>query len=405
VIILFGVPLNSNIVIVSVLLLLLLLLVTNKKKEVENFNIDAIKSFLSNKHKMVVMIATIVLFSLVLIVTCFWPITEWDALTLYDFRGRLFSYGYLLGDLAFLDSFDSYNPGYYFSYPPATSLMHASYYLIGSNYPQVMYPVLFFSLAAFFFSSLSRHVSSIVSIVLSLSLVSVPLLINHSMIPYTNLPYAFFYFVSVVYILRFFTDDKWYLLYISSLFLAASSWIRFVEPFYLVNLITLFCIFIYKKNKIGAIFLYALPVLAVRFLWNNVQSHYAEVSFLNNFDVHIFLNDLIPSSILNFKMVSTTYLNFIILNISIFWLLLINTLISLERFAKDKFSDGNILICMIYLDLSVIFVGTLVIGVLIPGRSEIYNSIQRFGIFIYPQVYYLSFLQLKYILRWKKADK
>lgn len=68
-----------------------------------------------------------------------WPPYEWDALALYDFRGRVFAETHSLAQQIFSSHPQIEIVTYNYSYPFFTSLTHALVYLLGKNNPQFLY--------------------------------------------------------------------------------------------------------------------------------------------------------------------------------------------------------------------------------------------------------------------------
>lgn len=399
----FGIPLSKNSVLTligSVLFTLGVLNCRNKNilDEIINTKLPNIKLMFVGEKRYLWLILT-VLGGLILLVTLFWPISEWDALTLYDFRGRLYSQGLLFKDVQTLDSYDTYNAGYYFSYPPATSFMHASFYILGSEYPQVLYPLIFFALIIFFYKSLARYVSSNIALLFSVVFMLTNVFVSHASIPYTNLPYTYFYFISTILLIRSILEERNHkLLFLSGIFLAGASWMRSVEPFYLVNILILIYSVFAKKTQLISVVIYGAPVIFLRKLWSSVQSEYATKSFLTNINVNTILSNLIVTISATFKNALFAYYKFVGNNISIFLILILCTILLLIKKDRKYIDIDKWVLMIVYSNLLIIFIGVLAIGLLIPGRTEIYNSIDRFGIFLFPFIIFISGLSVKNML-------
>lgn len=406
-----GRALNNYHIGFSIAITLILLIIFNIKnkyisadfKSLRNFNLTKLKIVLNRpaaKEKRILLIYLILLGFVITAVTLFWPISEWDALTLYDFRGRIYADGLTFKDVQKLDSLDTFNAGYYFSYPPSTSLLHASYYLLGSNQPQILYPIIYFSLGLFFYLYLSKRTSPGVSFLLTITLMSINIFVNHALVPYSNLAFTYFYFVSTILLVEYISmEQDTNSLFLSGLFLAGSSWMRSVEPFYIINLLAIFLFLILKKKNLVNLIIFAAPVLAIRKVWSLTQSHYATQSFLNNINYSgtatNFINLIFSVAP---KAISALY-GFLIQNLLIFSVFAIVVLYLLIKRLPKANVQVIWLVGIILSNFAVISVGTVVIGVLLPGRSEIYDSINRFGIFLYPLILFVTGLVINEITK------
>ncbi len=361
---------------------------------IRKIKINSIKKIFKEEKKyvsLIMIVTTIIVFA----ITILWPISEWDALTLYDFRGRLYAEGLNFSDVQKIDDYDLYNAGYYFSYPPSTSLIHASFYVLGSNLPQIIYPAIFVSFVLFFFISIYKYVNFDIAFIISGLLMMTNIFVSHASVPYTNLPFTYFYFISSILLIEYLFDKKDNKLILSALFLAGSSWMRSVEPFYIVNILVFFTFGLYKDKRYMDFIKFIIPVLLLRKIWNLIQVRYTVSSFLTGFDLKNIIGSLattIPNVIIK---ASVSFIGFIYSNSLVFALLLVSSIILIIKFKNKDLYFEKILGMLIYLNLGVIMCGTLAIGILLPGRSEIYDSINRFGIFLYPFILYFAGIMFK----------
>lgn len=394
----FGYVLTSTLITNVSIFTFIVLIIFNyifKRLYLPKFIDFAKYKFIFRGETKILTLILLILSLLIILITVFWPISEWDALTLYDFRGRVLSEGMSFSDIQNLDNFDTFNSGYYFSYPPSTSLLHAAFYLLGSNSPQVIYPAVFFALILFFYIHLSARVNPKIAFLITGVLMSTNVFVNHASVPYTNLPYTYFYFVSTILLIEYLESGKDnYRLFVSGLFLAGTSWIRSVEPFYLVNIFILIIYLITKKKNLISIIIFSLPVLIIRKVWQLIQNEYATKSFLNDIDYNTVFKDLlytVPSVIVK---ALESFAGFIHENMIIYALLLIVSIYVVKKGIVEIYNSKIWLLLVIYSNLVVILVGTIAIGILIPGRNEIYDSINRFGIFLYPLIIYVAGLSI-----------
>jgi hypothetical protein len=406
---LFGIALSRNsvyLLIVLVLLILGFLNYTRKSISGRSKKLDFPDSsiFLKDEGKYFFMLMIVVGVVLIFI-TLYFPISAWDALTLYDFRGKVLSQGLLLKDLQSLDSFDRYNEGYYFAYPMSTSLIHALYYLVGSNSPQIIYPLIFFSLVIFFYYLMSHYVSRRLSLSLSLILVTSNVLFQHATMPYTNLPYAYFYFVSTALLVVYILEKKDLgLLIVSALFLAGSSWMRFVEPFYLINILILMFFCFRKQVSVVSMILYSLPVLILRGLWGITLRIYAPDTFLNSIDYSLLLKSLFSLPVDSLKLALSAYIGFVNQNALLFSIFLVSAVLFVLKGNYKDWSPEKIYLLIVFSDFLIILAGTFIIGIVLPGRSEVYDSLGRFGLFLFPLIIFAAGLILNDQFKFKNRS-
>lgn len=229
----------------------------------------------------------LLILSLILIVhNVNWPVTDWDALTLYDFRGKIFSEG-LRVEAVKRDIHDSYSTfDYYYSYPFMTSTLHAWGYNLGASTPMMIYFGFYSSLVLLFIDKWGRKgdkfsLKNLFPVILACSSV----LFSHATIAYSNLPYTVFFFCSIFFLL----DEDHYSPFISTIMLTSSYLTRSLEPFWVITLALMLYTMAKRKKIFQAIF-YSLIFLLFRHLWLN----YAVVDLtnvrLNNISIYSILS-------------------------------------------------------------------------------------------------------------------
>jgi len=188
----------------------------------------------------------------------FWPITDWDAMALYDFRARV---------VAETGSFSlGRELGYFYQYPPFTSLLHTSVYVLGFQRAKIWYSFLYGSFLLVFFSLSRKQTSISLSLFATLTLAVNPLISEHAIIAYTNLAYTMFLGLGIIYLWQWFADKNMQTFILGSVLIAASSWVRSSEPFWLVGVVLLIgIVFLSVKHKMLRNF--AAAVLGVAFIF------------------------------------------------------------------------------------------------------------------------------------------
>ena len=391
------IPLSRNTILYSVGSIVLIVLLLNVRqsfiKDIKKAKLPNFKEVSKGKEKYL-WIFVVIIGAFLLFEATYWPISDWDALTLYDFRGKIFAEGQLFKDLQILDSFDTYNAGYYFSYPPFTSLIHTFFYSLGLSSPQIIYPIALIALVIFFYKSLEYYVHKKIAYIFSAVLFLTNTLLLHARLPYTNLFYTYFYFISSLLLIRFITGKRkdTGMLFMSALFLAGSSWARFVEPFYLVNILFLIFVAFRKKIPWSFVVLFGVPILGLRYIWKNVLGIYAKQSFLTNINIIALAEDILSTGWDAALQAGSVFYGFVYENILLFSILAISTLLYLLEKRKEKSEIMKWFLIFVYLNLSIIILGTFAVGILLPGRSEIYASIDRIGMFLYPFIIFIAAL-------------
>src|SRR5205085_9805358 len=84
----------------------------------------------------------LVLWLSALAISLYWPIWVWDALAMFDYRGRVIA---ITGSLDFLR-----HEAYWGTFPLLTSLAHALVYRLGGTTPQLIYPLYYLALLLVF---------------------------------------------------------------------------------------------------------------------------------------------------------------------------------------------------------------------------------------------------------------
>ena len=90
----------------------------------------------------------IILFIYSLINSLYWPVADWDALAIYDFRAKVFA---MTGGMA-----EGIDRGYFFGYPLLVSLANAWVYLLGGDNPKLIYSLFYISFIFVFYGVIRR---------------------------------------------------------------------------------------------------------------------------------------------------------------------------------------------------------------------------------------------------------
>lgn len=233
------ISLNTTFIILSCLVYLTLFYVKNFFLIV----ITSAKDFLLNLKRLG-LFNRIIVTSIVLLIlnsfiqNYFWPITDWDALALYDFRARV---------VAEEGNFDKgIELGYFYQYPPYTSLLHTILYQAGFERVKIWYSFLYISLLLSFYSLLRKRTSLTLSLIGTLALAVNPLIQEHSIMAYTNLAFSIYLGIGLLYFIQWFYSKSWRDLLLGSILISGSTWIRTTEPFWIIPLLMLISICFYS---------------------------------------------------------------------------------------------------------------------------------------------------------------
>jgi len=257
---------NSLVIIAGFLILSSLLnLVIRKMNKIKEWNLRLNINFmkLTLLEKIIVGIL-LILVSSVVISNFYWPVKDWDALAVYDFKAISFS------ATGYMD--DAIGRGYFTAYPMFGTLMHTFIYLTGVSSPMFFYSILYISMLGAFYFLLRKISGKTQSLVGVLILASNPLIFDHASMAYQNLPYTIYFALGIIYVsLGLGNKNRSYLL-LGGLVFALSNWVRleFFLFFYLViglHIIRTVITKKYNKKMIIPIIFSCVFVYLVRYLW------------------------------------------------------------------------------------------------------------------------------------------
>lgn len=244
-------------------------------------------------------------------VALYWPIWSWDALAMYEFRGRAI---YLEQSLEFMK-----DEAYWGSFPLHTSLAHSLVYLLGGHAPNIIYPPYYLALLVVFYLQSARLSGELIAGLLTATLATTPLLWQHAAEPLTNLPFTFYFASGVFYVYRWALTLEHAPLVFAGALLGFSAWTRYgSEPLFLSVLVPVTWHALLKRRYS------APPLLLLTFLWVNLpwllyEHLVLRVSAAALYGVHLDLWD--PARLYEIL----TYLTMFLLSVrtqGVLWLLL-----------------------------------------------------------------------------------
>jgi hypothetical protein len=183
----------------------------------------------------------------------------WDSLAVWALKGKVIAE---TGTLAALPK-----TGWPF-YPLNISLQMAVLYLLGGDLSQAIFPMYLVSLAALLIASLRVRFGWTLALACALFLVATPIVQFQSTIAYADLPFAFYYIASAIYLYRFLTDRKRAWLVVSAVLVGLAAWTRTEGPMYFaINLVVLLVFARPFKGTVKQASLYAAIFVALWLPW------------------------------------------------------------------------------------------------------------------------------------------
>jgi hypothetical protein len=229
---LLKIPLDGmNFVVAVFLAILASLLALYKQKKIKLLQIQIIspkKLFINNKslleNGLILVLLSIVLYSFLHNYAT--PVSDWDSLALYDFRAIVIA---RTGNLV-----EGIELGYFFQYPPYTSFLHAFSYIFDTARVKVGYSMIFASFLLSFYVLLRRKQKNWLALLGVFVLATDISIFEHAIVAYNNLAYVAFYSLGIIYLWHWFVEAKKKDLFIGSLLVGFSTWIRASEPFWVL---------------------------------------------------------------------------------------------------------------------------------------------------------------------------
>lgn len=389
----FHIRLNPLIIFfeLSVLVLLSFYLIGTSRAKNKTFKksiTESIKQLSEFEGFLIILILLTVLISFT--INWYWPVTAWDSVTLYDFRARLYAEGGLLTDLFSNVDFNVEQLSYYYTYPPITSLAHTISYAIQDKHTSIIYSFFYLSLIILFYSSVSRIASRSTTLTFTFLLATNFTIFSHSLLAYTNVPYAVYIFASFLILEKFVRSSNINYFWVGTFLSATTVLVRATDPFPFLFLVLFIIAAFEKKIFIKYTLIFAITIWLVRvFAYSHLKN---DVAYLQATIVHqtnpIALNTLKSlidpnkyREVLDYIYIA---LDKYYLHLGLFGLTLI--------FSTKKFIQKNLaLILFIILSLLILIPGTLMLSTVYEGWNRVPDSLHRLVFFLYPLIfYYLS---------------
>ena len=378
---------------VSIGLLLLLIKLFKRKVSVNLFSI--IKSFLTLSRLEKIIVFVIAAFGLgSLIISTYFPVHIWDALALYDFRGKV------IAEQGFYTQIAK-NFIYFDGYPLFTSLSHTLVYLFGGVNPQFLYSFMYISFIFIFYSNLREFADRRIALITTLILATTPVIFDHSTFAYTNLPYTIFLATGSIYLFTWFTKKMpiGYLI-LAAVLTGLSTWTRVAEPFWVINMVILVFLSIYKfKKYIIPAFVYIVSFLLIKEPWsliNYYQSASSEITKSSAVAVEVgsYTSLLLGTTFNQARMGEVAvfiYKNVILSWYPLLFLFIFCLIINLKGIFKKS---STLFLVIIFLNFTLLLYGTYRFSFNFADWSVIPDSAKRMAMFFIPMMIFYIGLSL-----------
>lgn len=180
-----------------------------------------------SKDKVILLLLLMILVPLIFttVQNIHWPVLDWDALALYDFRAKVIAQ---TGGLE-----DGIIRGYFLHYPLYTSLLHAYSYMFGTDSARTWYTLFYLISIVTFYQLLLRHTPQKQALLGAFLLAVSPRIFQHSQMTYTNLPHAMYLAFGYMYLWEWWHGGRRVDLLVGAALIAFSTWVRLTEPLWI----------------------------------------------------------------------------------------------------------------------------------------------------------------------------
>jgi hypothetical protein len=318
------------------------------------------------------------LFSYTLLVNTFWPISDWDALAVYDFRAKVFLIDSNLTHAALSN-------GYFLGYPLLTSLAHLFVYQIGLTNPKFIYSLFYLSFVTIFYFELRKNVSENRALFFTVILSLVPEMFTHATVAYTNMPYVVYLCSGTFYLYVWVKKRERAFLFLSAFLIGLSSWVRVSEPFGMVPLLVVFLVSL--KAKMWKEFIYYLVIVSTLSLPWRIYMGYVG-SMVTSTSGGAGLDYLGILQKINIQQIFLV-IGYIYTNVFATWglIFLVFMVVALRTLFNWKRRKSLILIITLFFFV-LLFVGTLIFSITFPEWRDIPDSARRLSMFLLPLMIY-----------------
>lgn len=385
----FNIDLNgiNFLLAIIVSLVLLTFAIVLSKKRISLIKIKKLKNGFNNVscfEKFIIVFLLLIL-GYTFLENYIWPITDWDALALYDFRARVMS---TTGNMS-----EGVELGYFFQYPPFTSFLHVFGYIFGSERVKIVYSFIYFSLLMTFYSLLKKTQANYVALLGVLMLGIDAFVFRHATMAYTNLSYVAFISLGLIYLTFWLNNSSKKDLLVGGILVGLSTWVRASDPFWYIGILIILFGLIKKKKQIrvgaslilGTVLIYKFwdYFVATINISSNTQNRESLYLKVLTGDIQYYLNIIksIPMIIIYF------WDNVII----IIKHLLPLTIFTIYYDFKNKNNLNIISYILLIISWIMIFAGIIVFSLFYETWDLIGESLQRMSMVLIPLVIFIIY--------------
>ena len=258
---------------------LLILAVVTKRFSLSRFRTE-MRSHFQRWHKLRNNTVILVLIGMIAIPVAFafaqnihWPVVDWDALALYDFRAKVFA---MSGGMD-----DGIIRGYFLHYPLYTSLLHTFSYVFGIQASKMWYTMFYVATLLVFYSLLQRHTTQRYALLGTFFLAISPRIFQHAQMAYTNLPHAVFLALGYLYLWEWWRKGDKVDVILGATLIMASTWVRLTEPLWMPSLLMLTLGLLKWRRQVGLIIISAILIVILRMPWTAFVAYHDHLSIAN----------------------------------------------------------------------------------------------------------------------------
>jgi len=176
------------------------------------------------------------------------PVRFWDAITCWSFKAKAFFLDKAIYDFYSKHSYEFSHPSYPLLLPFLQTYLYLSMGILNENLVKIIFPIFYISLLIAIYSFLRLKYLKIVSLFFTFVLSTVPIICDHAYIEYTNLPFAFYLFLSVMFMALWMKYNENRLIILSAIFTSQLPLLRSEGIIFSAFILIMF-IFLLLKSK------------------------------------------------------------------------------------------------------------------------------------------------------------
>lgn len=309
-----------------------------------------------------------------------WPVVDWDAIALYDYRAKVFV---ITGGME-----DGIKRGYFLHYPLYTSLLHTYTYLFGMQSVRLWYSFLYISAAFVFYSLLRRKVSRNRALLGVILFVISPRIFQHAQMTYTNFPHAVYLSLGYIYLWEWLRLGKISDLYIAGLVIAGSMWVRLTEPLWIPSIALIILGLVKRPSQWKECVFVVASLFALRHPWTSFVEVQDKLNISNPLQIGNGLQ--LPSNPFTYVSRFVEVISFFKISVYPLFSEYVPALFLASMFALYHEKWDEVFEYISFLGLVVfIFIGVFIFSFQFKGWQEIPDSAARMAMFLIPIATYL----------------